>query len=118
MALQLLLGLALGLGLGRLQLGRPGLWWWMEAAPAGLPDDVVLPSKLQAIPALPLYSPALTFFLSSPCIPAVFPPGLPRRSSLSHYERTTVEGQLSEFDIALGACERISRQAIPMADTR
>lgn len=41
-----------------------------------------------------------------------------RRSGLSEIERAAVEAELNAFDIALGACERIVRQAIPMAYTR
>ncbi|PRW45440.1 UPF0187 chloroplastic [Chlorella sorokiniana] len=44
--------------------------------------------------------------------------GLVKRTSLSQIERTAVEGELNAFDVALGACERITRQAIPMAYTR
>jgi len=40
------------------------------------------------------------------------------RTSLSIWERAEVERELSAFDIALGALERITRQAIPMAYTR
>lgn len=41
-----------------------------------------------------------------------------RRSSLSAYERGLLEQQLSMFDVAVGACERIQSQTIPLAYTR
>ncbi|KAL4855857.1 hypothetical protein ACK3TF_003624 [Chlorella vulgaris] len=44
--------------------------------------------------------------------------GLLKRTSLAVWERTEIERQISDFDIALGALERISRQAIPKAYTR
>ncbi|KAI8469253.1 MAG: Bestrophin, RFP-TM, chloride channel-domain-containing protein [Monoraphidium minutum] len=44
--------------------------------------------------------------------------GLVKRTSLSVWERAEVEREISAFDISLGALERISRQAIPMAYTR
>lgn len=40
------------------------------------------------------------------------------RTSLSQIERAAIEGEINAFDVALGACERITRQAIPMAYTR
>ncbi len=40
------------------------------------------------------------------------------RTSLSQIERAAIEGELNAFDVALGACERITRQAIPLAYTR
>ena len=43
---------------------------------------------------------------------------LARRTSLSQIERAAIEGEINAFDVALGACERITRQAIPMAYTR
>ena len=41
-----------------------------------------------------------------------------RRTGLLVWERAEIERQLSDFDIALGALERISRQAVPKAYTR
>lgn len=43
---------------------------------------------------------------------------LKKSSALSAYERMTMEEQLTQFDIAVGACERLRRQSIPMAYTR
>ena len=40
------------------------------------------------------------------------------RTSLNSYQRAAIEAELSAYDIALGACERISRQAAPKAYTR
>ncbi|EFN52998.1 hypothetical protein CHLNCDRAFT_137443 [Chlorella variabilis] len=44
--------------------------------------------------------------------------GLLKRTGLLVWERAEIERQLSDFDIALGALERISRQAVPKAYTR
>ena len=99
----------------QLQLGGWGLGWLGHSGRRKCPhacQKMLLPTKR---PLLFLMQ-DFTLSLSSPAFPPA--PLPPRRSSLSHFERTTVEGQLNEFDIALGSCERISRQAIPMAYTR
>ena len=53
-----------------------------------------------------------------PTQPPLFASAIPCRTSLSQIERAAIEGELNAFDVALGACERITRQAIPMAYTR
>jgi hypothetical protein len=56
--------------------------------------------------------------LSTPASALAFPPNAPIilscSTSLSTLERLAVEESLSKFDIALGSCERISRQSIPL----
>lgn len=43
---------------------------------------------------------------------------LAKRSNLSPYERTFIEKHLADFDYALGACQRIQAQTIPLPYTR
>lgn len=44
--------------------------------------------------------------------------GLLARTGLDSIQRSAIEQELSAYDVALGACERITRQAVPKAYTR
>jgi hypothetical protein len=88
--------------------------------PAALPDCTVhCPSSLRLSHSLAACKLLLCFAFVLLIAACPSPPHLScRRTSLAVWERTEIERQISDFDIALGALERISRQAIPKAYTR